>query len=258
MEHTLTGYTIGITATHATEQISRLSGVGATCLHGPMFDQPALLDGAAFVRTQQRWLNSGLSRAAFGLVGAVADHRVDALVFTSAPAIANFLAVADASVGRAALRQVSQTTTQLFALDPKLACALSASGIGEAESPDSATLESLLALVTMRLESSTTELEVAGATLSLRGRLVRIDDNEPAMLARRERRVLALLAARPGGVFSKASLLAEVWRGETADPTVVDKTILRLRQRLGAAGDAIETVTRSGYRLCPVALSAAA
>jgi len=258
MEKPLTGYTIGITATHADEQISELSGLGATCLHGPMFDQPGLLDSAAFVRTQQRWLGSDLSRAAYGLVSAVADHRVDAVVFTSATAIANFLAVADTSVGRDVLRQATQSTTQLFALNPKLACALSASGIGEAESPVLATIAGLLETVSLKLESSTTKLDVVGATLSLRGREVRVDDNEPAMLARRERRVLALLAARPGVVFSKASLLAEVWGGETLDPTVVDKTILRLRQHLGAAGDAIETVTRSGYRMRSLALSAAA
>ncbi len=249
MEHALNGFTVGITATHANDQLAWLQARGATCIHGPMLDQPTLLAGAAFSHAQRRWTQSAESSAAFGLVHAVGDHRVDALMFTSARAIANFLAVADASIGRVALHRAAETTTQLFVLNAKMACALSASGIGEAEAPAVPTRNALLELTAHRLDSSATSIDVCGSHVCLRGREIRVGDGEPAMLARRERRVLALLASRPGVVYSKASLLAEVWSGETNDPTVVDATIGGLRQRLGDAGDAIETVMRSGYRL---------
>ncbi len=249
MERSLSGFTVGVTASRAKEQLAWLSDRQATCIHGPMSDQAALLDRAAFGHTQRRWMESAESSAAFGLVTAVGEHRVDALIFTSARAIANCLAVADASIGRDALHHATEATTQLFVLDSKMACALSASGIGEAEAPVVPTVDSLFNLVADRLESSVTSLDVGGAQLRLRGRQISVGDGEPAMLARRERRVLALLARRPGVVYSKASLLAEVWSGETTDPTVVDTTIGGLRQRLGSAGGAIETVMRSGYRL---------
>jgi len=62
--------------------------------------------------------------------------------------------------------------------------------------------------------------------------------------------ILVLLARDPGRVFSREELLRNAWKGETetADKAV-DVHITWLRQKLGSAGDLIETVRGIGYRL---------
>ncbi len=64
-----------------------------------------------------------------------------------------------------------------------------------------------------------------------------------------EFKLVALLVAHPGRVFSREELLAEVWglRGDLNTRTV-DVHVRRLRMNLGAAADAIETVHGFGYR----------
>jgi two-component system phosphate regulon response regulator PhoB len=65
-----------------------------------------------------------------------------------------------------------------------------------------------------------------------------------------EYKLISLLLEHPGRVFSRAELLHEVW-GITADITTrtVDTHVRRLREKLGAQGDVIETVHGFGYRL---------
>lgn len=64
-----------------------------------------------------------------------------------------------------------------------------------------------------------------------------------------EFRLLHLLCAHPGRVFSRDELLAEVWglRGDLNTRTV-DVHVRRLRMNLGAGADVIETVHGFGYR----------
>ncbi len=65
-----------------------------------------------------------------------------------------------------------------------------------------------------------------------------------------EYKLISLLIEHPGRVFTRAELLHEVW-GITADITTrtVDTHVRRLREKLGAQGDVIETVHGFGYRL---------
>ncbi|MCA9771391.1 MAG: response regulator transcription factor [Myxococcales bacterium] len=74
-------------------------------------------------------------------------------------------------------------------------------------------------------------------------------DGEPVSLTFTEFRVLALLASRPGWVFSRYQIVDGV-RGEAHPVTdrSVDVQIVALRKKLGAAGQYIETVRGVGYR----------
>ncbi len=69
-------------------------------------------------------------------------------------------------------------------------------------------------------------------------------------LTRIEFDLLYLLMRNPGRAFSRTYLLDTVWGEDyvTGDRSV-DNTILRLRKKLGAMGEAIETVWGVGYRL---------
>jgi two-component system, OmpR family, phosphate regulon response regulator PhoB len=64
-----------------------------------------------------------------------------------------------------------------------------------------------------------------------------------------EFRLLRTLMERRGRVQSRAQLLDLVWQAQPDIQTrTVDMHVQRLRQKLGASGDAIETVRGAGYR----------
>lgn len=64
-----------------------------------------------------------------------------------------------------------------------------------------------------------------------------------------EFRLLRTLMERQGRVQSRAQLLELVWQAQPDIQTrTVDMHVQRLRQKLGSAGDAIETVRGAGYR----------
>jgi two-component system phosphate regulon response regulator PhoB len=65
-----------------------------------------------------------------------------------------------------------------------------------------------------------------------------------------EFKLLTMLLEHPGRVFTRGELLEEVW-GITSEVNTrtVDTHVRRLRERLGAYGEAVETVHGFGYRL---------
>lgn len=74
--------------------------------------------------------------------------------------------------------------------------------------------------------------------------------DQRVVLTLKEYELLALLLKNPGRVFTRDQLLSDIWGmdydGETR---TVDVHIRTLRQKLGGAGDCIETVRGVGYRL---------
>ena len=75
-------------------------------------------------------------------------------------------------------------------------------------------------------------------------------DGAPVQLTASEFTILALLAGRPGWVFSRQQIIDQV-RGYdySITPRAVDVQIFGLRRKLGPAGSCIETVRGIGYRL---------
>jgi two-component system phosphate regulon response regulator PhoB len=68
-------------------------------------------------------------------------------------------------------------------------------------------------------------------------------------LTAKEFRLLESLMRRPGRVMSREQLLDEVWGADIAVTTrTIDTHLKRLREKLGAAADLIETVRGVGYR----------
>ena len=95
---------------------------------------------------------------------------------------------------------------------------------------------------------------------------VRFDDMHVACdgagvrLTRKEFALLAALARRPGRVATRQQLLDDVWGQQYyGDTRTLDVHIRRLRQKLGACGECIETVVGVGYRFvgCPAKAAAA-
>ena len=92
-------------------------------------------------------------------------------------------------------------------------------------------------------------LEVGDIRLDVAGhRLLLAADEIP--LTATEFRLLRLLIERRNRVQTREILLTDVWRySEDVDSRTVDTHIRRLRRKLGAEADRIETVVGVGYRL---------
>jgi DNA-binding response OmpR family regulator len=73
---------------------------------------------------------------------------------------------------------------------------------------------------------------------------------KPIRLTSVEFKLLTMLLRRPGRVQTRDRLLNEVWGYESViDTRTVDTHVRRLREKLGKAANAIETVRGFGYRL---------
>jgi two-component system phosphate regulon response regulator PhoB len=77
-------------------------------------------------------------------------------------------------------------------------------------------------------------------------------EGEEVVLTALEFKLLLTLFDRPDRVQTRTVLLSDVW-GIDADVTTrtVDTHVKRLREKLGAAGQAIETIRGVGYRFSP-------
>jgi len=74
-------------------------------------------------------------------------------------------------------------------------------------------------------------------------------DGRPVELAPREFELLALLMRHPGRAFARDYLMEKVWGYDAlGSDRTVDTHVLRLRKKLGAVGERIETVWGLGYR----------
>ncbi len=106
--------------------------------------------------------------------------------------------------------------------------------------------------VLRRAENSAPEeslLEIGGLRLDIAGHRLFVRDREVVLTAT-EFRLLKVLAERRGRVQTRGQLLSDVWGySQEVDSRTIDTHIRRLRQKLGAEADRIETVIGVGYRL---------
>jgi two-component system, OmpR family, phosphate regulon response regulator PhoB len=96
--------------------------------------------------------------------------------------------------------------------------------------------------------SESAELSLGRLRMDMSAHRVWVDSDEVVLTAL-EFKLLHTFATRQGRVQTREMLLSDVW-GITADVTTrtVDTHVKRLRQKLGLAGDYIETLRGVGYR----------
>lgn len=93
-----------------------------------------------------------------------------------------------------------------------------------------------------------TRFEGSGIVLDEEAHRVYVHGVETA-LTNTEYKLLLMFLRRPGRVFSRQQLLDQVWNMPSSLVTrTVDTHVKRLREKLGDAGAAIETVRSVGYR----------
>ncbi len=113
--------------------------------------------------------------------------------------------------------------------------------------------EELVARVAARLRRPVLRrgegIEVGRITLETESRAVQVDGEE-IELTRVEFDLLATLAARPGMAFSRRQLVDRVLDEEReGTERTLDVHVSRLRKKLGAAAEQVETVWGIGYKL---------
>jgi uroporphyrinogen-III synthase len=194
------------------------------------------------------------------LVGQAVAGTVDAITFTSAPAVAATLAVAAEDGLEEALLEALRTHVVAACVGPVTARALTERGV-PAVQPERARLGALVRALASDLPRRRARLlSVRGASLELRGHAVVLDGQlrpiAPAPMA-----ILRALARRPGHVVSRAELCGVLpsrlvvggspWSRDArpqADEHAVEMAVARLRRGLGRPG-IVETVVKRGYRL---------
>ncbi|WP_019874785.1 uroporphyrinogen-III synthase [Sporichthya polymorpha] len=181
------------------------------------------------------------------LVELVATRNVDAVAFTSKPAVQALLDLAD-QVGRreavlAAFRgDVVPACVGMVTAEP-----LELIGVKTLQ-PDRPRLGALVRVIAEELPRRRPEgLMVGGHRLEIRGHAVLVDqrmvDLPPAPMA-----VLRALAEQPGRVMSRAQLVPRLPSGDAASEHAVEMAVTRLRAALGD-GQCVQTVVKRGYRL---------
>jgi uroporphyrinogen-III synthase len=176
------------------------------------------------------------------LVDLIAGRLVDAVTFTSAPAVAALLRAAGPETDPllAALRE----DVLAACVGPVTAAPLRKHDV-PVIAPARARLSALVRTIVEELPKRALSLEVAGHALTLRGHAA-IIDGELRPLAPAPMAVLRALATTPGRVLSRAALLRALPRG--ADEHAVEMAVARLRAGLGTPG-VVQTVVKRGYRL---------
>jgi uroporphyrinogen-III synthase len=186
------------------------------------------------------------------LISQTIAGAVDAVAFTSAPAVHAMLGAARAEGLEDALLAAFCGPVAAACVGPVTAGPLVARGVRTLQ-PDRARLGALARTLARHLpEHSVTRLDAGGHRLEIRGHAVVVDGElrplPPAPMA-----VLKRLADKPGHVVSRADLRTVLPGSVTRDSAehAVEMAVTRLRRALGPAG-IVETVVKRGYRLACV------
>jgi uroporphyrinogen-III synthase len=176
------------------------------------------------------------------LVDLTTNRLVDAVAFTSAPAVGALLRAAGTDAD--AILHALRTDVVAACLGPLTAAPLRRHRVPVTQ-PPRARIAALVRVLADELPRRSRTLCIAGTPVTLRGYAAVVDGTlrplAPAPMA-----VLRALADRPGRVLSRAALLRALPRG--ADEHAVEMAVARLRAGLGCAGY-VQTVVKRGYRL---------
>ncbi|MEU7000824.1 uroporphyrinogen-III synthase [Nonomuraea sp. NPDC046570] len=196
-----------------------------------------------------RWLPYRDSSPLRRLVSQAVSGAVDAVAFTSAPAVLAMLNSARADGQEDALLAAFGDSVVAACVGPVTAQPLMARGVPTVQ-PERSRLGALARMLARHLpERRVTRLVAGGHDLEIRGHAVAVDGAlkplPPAPMA-----ILKRLADKPGHVVPRSELRTVLPGGTTRDSAehAVEMAVTRLRRTLGPAG-IVETVVKRGYRL---------
>lgn len=183
----------------------------------------------------------------FALVDLVVGRGLDAVTFTSAPAVATLLQVAAAAGLKEELVDAFRGDVLAMCVGPVTAAAWLPYGV-----PAAHPARSRLGAMVSALETELLSRE-AGAVLEVAGRMLLVCgddvsvDGVPVRVSGAPLAVLAALAEQPGRVLSRRQLMAHLPSGLAGSEHAVEMAVARLRSAIGS--ELVQTVVKRGYRL---------
>lgn len=210
-------------------QLDRLRSAGATVLSVAPY----------------RWLLPSDGNPVIRLIDAICAGSVDAVTFTSAPAVDALFGAADSVRKLEAVQDAFAQTVVAAAVGHVTAAPLVAAGIAPLI-PGRYRMGALIRLVCEHLsDRRVVRLDSALGPVELRGRLISIGGTRATLAPTSLTLVRTLLAAR-GGVVSRRDLTNAL--PDPIDDHAVDVAISRLRQALPVPS-LVATVIKRGYRI---------
>ncbi len=224
----------------------QLHGAGSEWEANADFCEALTLAGAQVIQVPvYRWEPPVNPQRLDQLIGMIVNAEVDAVSFTSAPAVASMLERAKALGCVDELLAALRGDVAAICVGPVTSAPLHRLGV-PATHPDRYRLGALARLVTDELPPRAVQLSAGGHRISVRSGSVAVDGEvrvvPPAGMA-----LLRRLMVNPGWVVSRGELLAQL-PGGGGDTHAVETAMARLRSALGAPG-VIQTVVKRGYRL---------
>lgn len=183
----------------------------------------------------------------FKLVEKIADRALDAVTFTSAPAVTTLMEVATVSGRRDRVIDAFHDGVLATCVGPVTAAAFEPFGVPTVQ-PERARLGPMVRALEdeLRKRNEGTALTVGERRLLLRGGRVFVDGVE-VRLSGAPLAILLALTERPGVVLSRKQLMAHLPSGQASSEHAVEMAVARLR---GAVGPGlVQTVVKRGYRV---------
>jgi uroporphyrinogen-III synthase len=204
-----------------------------------------------------RWARTDDPTPLRRLVGQAVAGTVDAITFTSAPAVAATLSIAAQDNVEEPLLQALRTQVVAACVGPVTAGPFDERDVPTIR-PERARLGALVRALAADLPvRRASRIAVQGHALELRGHAV-VLDGQLRPIPRASMAILQALARRPGHVVSRAELCGVLPsrslpggpQGARPQPDehAVEMAVTRLRRGLGRGG-LVETVVKRGYRL---------
>ncbi|MBS4728221.1 uroporphyrinogen-III synthase [Mycobacterium sp. SM1] len=192
-----------------------------------------------------RWTQPEDTRPMDQLITMIVPGDIDAVSFTSAPAVASMLQRAKALGCMAELIAAMRESVAAICVGPVTSSPLSRLGIPSVH-PERYRLGALARLIADEVPRRARYFTAGGHHISVRRTTVAVDGDiravPPAGMA-----VLRRLMVKPGWVVSREELLAQL-PGGGADTHAVETAMTRLRAALGTPR-VVQTVVKRGYRL---------
>jgi uroporphyrinogen-III synthase len=214
------------------ETVKVLAEAGATVVSVPVY----------------RWLMPADPAPARRLVAAACHGQVDAVTFTSAPAVHNLFALADYDDQVDRLRAAFNGPVVAACVGPVCAAGACEEGIENPLTPTVGRLGLLVRTLGDHLSARRRHFRVVGHELVVQGAALTLDGAADHLTAQ-ERAIFELLARKLGGVVARDTFLTEIWGTSASDPHLLEVAIGRLRRRLGPAGSALQSIAGRGYCL---------
>ncbi|MCD2110814.1 MULTISPECIES: uroporphyrinogen-III synthase [Rhodococcus] len=179
------------------------------------------------------------------MIEQIVERGLDAVSFTSAPAVASMLMRAKETGWLEPMLRSLRTGVTAVCVGPVTAAPLTELDV-PVSMPHRSRLGSLARHIAEELPRRAVRIEAGGHVLSPRGRCVIVDGTvrclPPAGMA-----LMRTLVARAGLVVSREELLAAL-PGGGGDTHAVETAVARVRSALGAPA-IVQTVVKRGYRL---------